>query len=85
MPPWRDDTKLVLQDGVTVRKGKYDLLERLVDAFNEAVEELNGVNGGVPAGLGSWEEADALSQPSQESVKARAEVERREREQQKAT
>lgn len=80
MPPWREEPRLVLQDGAAVRKGKYDLLGLLVGKFNEAVEEVNAVNGGVPAGLGSWEEADALSQPSQESVEARAEVERRERE-----
>ena len=79
MPPWREEAKLVLQDNVPVRKGKYDLLRLLVEKFNEAVEEVNGVNGGVPAGLSSWEEADALSQPSAESVRARAEVERRER------
>ena len=77
MPPWREN--LVLQDNVPVSRGKYDLLALLVEKFNEAVEDVNSVNGGVPAGLSSWEEADALSQPSQESVKARAEVERRER------
>lgn len=80
MPPWRDDARLVLQDGQPVRKGKYDLLALLVGKFNEAVAEVNGVNGGVPAGLASWEEADALSQPSRESVDARAAVERKERE-----
>lgn len=80
MPAWSDGTRLVLQDGVPVRRGTYDLLALLVEKFNEAVDEINRVNGGVPAGLGSWEEADRLARPSQESVDARAEVERKERE-----
>ena len=55
------------------------MLALLVRKFNEAVEEVNAVNGGVPAGHNSWEEADKLSKPSVESMMARAKVERRER------
>ena len=64
---------------VRVSKGKYNLLALLVRKFNEAVEEVNAVNGGVPAGHDSWEEADELSKPSVESMNARAKVEQRER------
>lgn len=79
VPPWREKARLVLDEGVVVREGAYDLLALMVEKFNEAVDALNVVNDGVPAGLESWPEADALSQPSQESVDARAEVERGER------
>jgi hypothetical protein len=79
MPPWSDQTRLVLQDGQPVGRGKYDLLALMVSKFNEAVDEVNAVNGGVPAGLQSWEEADRVSQPSAASVEARAGLEKRER------
>jgi len=79
MPPWSDQARLVLQDGQPVGRGKYDLLALMVSKFNEAVDEVNAVNGGVPAGLQSWEEADRVSQPSAASVEARAGLEKRER------
>ena len=65
-------------------EGKYDLLHRLVTKFNEAVDAANAVNGGIPDGLGSWDEADALMQPSERAVAAhrKEEVKRQQRAQQ---
>ena len=70
MPPWKETYEL--QDRVRVSKGKYDLLNMLVTKFNEAVDAVNAVNGGIPEGLSSWEEADKLMQPSKRAVDAHA-------------
>ncbi|KAK3257519.1 hypothetical protein CYMTET_33395 [Cymbomonas tetramitiformis] len=62
------------QDKQKFSKGKYDLVKLMNRHFNMAVDALNAVNGGLPLGFETLEEATAASKPGQEAIDAREKV-----------
>ena len=72
MPPYSDN--FVTQDKQPFSQGKYHLLKLMGEHFNAAVDALNNVNGGIPAGFKSLSEATRVSRPSKEAYEARRKV-----------
>jgi len=77
MPPWSAD--LITQDGHPFSEGKHQLLQIMIAHFNDAVDQINQVNGGLPKGFSSLVEAAKVAQPSKEAWDARRRVEAEER------
>lgn len=73
------DEGFVTQDGVPWSRGKFELYREFTEHFNAAVREINAVNGGVPLGFATWEEAAEASKPSAAAWEARKRVKAAER------